>query len=41
MSPELPRPATALPTMSISEELATPHSKEPNSKRAKKLIKVD
>jgi hypothetical protein len=33
--PELPIPATALPIINIFEEVETPHSKEPSSKRAK------
>jgi hypothetical protein len=38
--PEPPMPATALPTMNIFEDVATPQMREPNSKSAKKNIKV-
>lgn len=38
--PELPMPATALPTISMVEETATPHRREPSSKIAKKVKKV-
>lgn len=35
MSPEPPMPATALPTISILDEVATAQRREPNSKMAK------
>lgn len=35
-----PSPATALPTISILEDLETPHSKDPNSNTPKKLRNV-
>lgn len=38
--PEVPIPATARPAISILEELAMAQIKEPNSKTAKKVIKV-
>ena len=38
--PEDPMPATALPIINISEELATPHKRDPSSKRARKIRKV-
>jgi len=41
MSPEPPMPATARPTINILEELATPQSKEPSSKMARKVRKVN
>jgi hypothetical protein len=31
MIPELPIPATALPTINILEDVATPHIRDPNS----------
>jgi hypothetical protein len=34
--PEVPIPATALPTINIFEEVATAHIKEPTSKMKKK-----
>jgi hypothetical protein len=37
--PDPPIPATALPTMNIFEEVATPEMREPSSKRPKKTIK--
>lgn len=37
--PDPPIPATALPTMNIFDEVATPQRSEPSSKRAKKTIK--
>ncbi len=40
MIPEVPIPAIARPTMKVFEEVATPHINEPNSKRAKKDMKV-
>jgi hypothetical protein len=40
INPEPPRPATALPTINILEETATPQRREPSSKTAKKLRKV-
>jgi hypothetical protein len=39
-SPEVPRPATARPTISILLETAMPHRKEPSSKTAKKTRNV-
>ena len=39
-NPEHPSPATARPRMNIFEETATPHSKEPSSKRPKKARNV-
>jgi hypothetical protein len=38
--PEVPIPATARPIINILEEVATPQIKEPNSKMAKKDMKV-
>jgi hypothetical protein len=38
--PDVPIPATARPTINVFEEVATPQSKEPNSKMAKKVMKV-
>lgn len=38
--PEPPIPATALPTMSIFDDVATPQSNEPNSKVATNAEKV-
>ena len=38
--PEVPIPATARPTINIFEDVATPQSKEPNSKTPKKARKV-
>lgn len=38
--PEVPIPAIARPTINIFEEVATAHIKEPNSKTAKKPMKV-
>jgi len=38
--PEVPIPATARPIINILEEVATPQIREPNSKTAKKAIKV-
>ena len=38
--PEVPIPATARPTINIVEDVEMPHIKEPNSKRAKKAMKV-
>ena len=40
MSPELPMPATTLPTISILDEVATPHRREPSSKIAKYVRNV-
>lgn len=40
-SPAVPMPATARPTMSIFEELATPQSNDPSSKMEKKVMKLD
>jgi hypothetical protein len=40
MRPEPPRPATARPTMSMVELVATPHRREPNSKSPKKEMNV-
>ena len=40
IKPADPKPAMARAIMSIMEELATPHSKEPNSNTKKKLKKV-
>ena len=37
--PDPPIPATALPTMNIFDEVATPERREPSSKRPKKAIK--
>jgi hypothetical protein len=37
--PDPPIPATALPTMNIFDEVATPERREPSSKRPKKTIK--
>lgn len=39
-TPELPIPAIALPTMNIFEEVETPHTNEPSSKRAMKAMYV-
>lgn len=36
-NPELPSPATALPMISMFDDVAAPHNKDPNSKTAKKL----
>lgn len=33
--PEPPRPATARPTINMREDVATPHSNDPSSKRSK------
>ena len=33
--PDVPTPATARPMMSMVDELATPHSSEPTSKRSR------
>ncbi len=38
--PDVSIPATARPTINVFEEVATPQSKEPNSKMAKKVMKV-
>jgi hypothetical protein len=38
--PEPPIPETALATISIFEEVATAHKREPNSNRAKNNINV-
>lgn len=38
--PEPPIPATARPTINILDELAAPHSAEPNSKNVRKVRKV-
>ena len=38
--PEAPNPATALPMMSMLEDLATPQIIEPNSNRPRKEMKV-
>jgi hypothetical protein len=38
--PEVPIPATARPTINIFEEVDTAQINEPNSKRAKKAMKV-
>lgn len=38
--PAVPIPAIALPTISILEEVATPQSRDPTSKRQKKVTKV-
>ena len=40
ISPEPPIPATARPTISMLEEVATPHNREPISKRTTKAKKV-
>lgn len=40
VKPDLPSPATALPTINILEDLETPHSKDPNSNTPKKLRNV-
>jgi hypothetical protein len=37
--PDPPIPATALPTINIFDEVATPQRSEPSSKRARKTIK--
>jgi len=34
--PAVPIPATARPTINILDDVATPHSRDPNSNRAKK-----
>jgi hypothetical protein len=39
--PAPPIPATALPIMNILDDVATPQMSEPNSKRAKKKMKVN
>jgi hypothetical protein len=39
-SPELPNPAIDLPIMSIVEDVAAPHTADPNSKIPKKQRKV-
>ena len=39
-TPELPMPAIALPTINILEEVETPHTNEPSSKRAIKAMYV-
>lgn len=39
-TPELPIPAMALPTINILEDVETPHTNEPSSKRAMKAIYV-
>ncbi|THV46807.1 hypothetical protein BGAL_0358g00060 [Botrytis galanthina] len=36
IKPAEPMPATARPTINMSDETAVPHNKEPNSKRKKK-----
>jgi hypothetical protein len=38
--PDDPMPAIALPIISIFEDVATPHSNEPNSKIAKKTMNI-
>ena len=38
--PEPPMPAMALPTINISEEVATPHRRDPSSKSPRKNRKV-
>ncbi len=38
--PEVPMPATALPTMSILDDVATPQSKEPSMKTRVKDKKI-
>lgn len=38
--PEVPTPATALPTISMVEETASPQRRDPSSKMAKKVKKV-
>jgi hypothetical protein len=38
--PEVPIPAIVRPTINIFDEVDTPQINEPNSKRAKKAIKV-
>ena len=38
--PEVPKPAIALPTINIFEDVATPHIREPSSKMPKKARKV-
>ena len=38
--PEVPIPATALPTINIFDDVETAQSKEPSSKTAKKPINV-
>jgi hypothetical protein len=37
----MPAPATALPRINMVEEVATPHSRDPISNKAKKLRKVN
>ena len=39
-TPELPIPAIALPTINILEEVETPHTNEPSSKRTMKATYV-
>lgn len=38
--PAAPKPATALPHINITEELATPHKSDPSSKIEKKVRKT-
>jgi hypothetical protein len=38
--PDAPIPATALPTINIFDEVATPHNREPSSNRQRKNIKT-
>jgi len=38
INPEPPSPATALPTMSITEELAAPQMTDPSSKRTRQAM---
>jgi hypothetical protein len=40
MRPDAPRPDTALPTINMVDEVATPQRREPNSNNAKKDRKV-
>ena len=40
ISPEDPIPATARPTIRVSEEGATPHNRDPNSNIARNVRKV-
>lgn len=37
-TPAAPMPAIALPTISMSDEVATPHINDPNSKRPRKAM---
>jgi hypothetical protein len=40
IKPDPPIPATALPTINMSDETETPHNRDPNSKTTKKARKV-